>query len=276
MDSNITAHMMVKNEGRWCWFALRSVIDYVDTVIIYDTGSNDKTVECIEWFLNEQKYKDKIIFQKVGSVSSAEIKTIRQAMIDQTKTKWFMILDGDEIWFDSAIKELIFSIKNNDVSMVATRFINCVGNVFSRQNNSRDSYRIKGEVGSITIKAFSKNIPGIHCDGDYGVEGFFDGDGIEVQKRENEIYVQDGYFLHTSYTMRASNIWGDFCIPYRIKKIVSSFDYVVTAEQKNFPEVFYMERPCFVPDPFKRNISYLLIKKIPQLLNTIRRLLRNV
>jgi len=39
MKDAITAHMIVKNEEQWVWYALQSILPYVDKVIVYDTGS---------------------------------------------------------------------------------------------------------------------------------------------------------------------------------------------------------------------------------------------
>ena len=32
----ITGHMVIKNEDRWVWFAIMSVIEYLDRLIIFD------------------------------------------------------------------------------------------------------------------------------------------------------------------------------------------------------------------------------------------------
>ena len=44
----IWVNTIVHNEENFIWFAVMSVIDYVDKVLIYDTGSTDKTVEIIK------------------------------------------------------------------------------------------------------------------------------------------------------------------------------------------------------------------------------------
>ena len=61
----ITAHMMVKNEARFVWYSIMSVLDYVDRIRIWDTGSNDGTVEIIESLIKEYKGNTQIIFKKV-------------------------------------------------------------------------------------------------------------------------------------------------------------------------------------------------------------------
>ena len=44
----VWAHTLVKNEERYIWYAVMSVIDWVDKILIWDTGSTDKTVEIIK------------------------------------------------------------------------------------------------------------------------------------------------------------------------------------------------------------------------------------
>lgn len=44
----ITVHTLVKNEERYLWFAVTSVIDYVDKMLLWDTGSTDRTIQLIK------------------------------------------------------------------------------------------------------------------------------------------------------------------------------------------------------------------------------------
>ena len=41
----IWAHAMIKNEARWLWYSITSVIDHVDKVLLWDTGSTDGTIK---------------------------------------------------------------------------------------------------------------------------------------------------------------------------------------------------------------------------------------
>ena len=63
MKPNLTVQMIVKNEDQWIWYAIASVIDYASKLIIFDTGSRDKTVEIIKSFKSS-----KIIFKQKGDV----------------------------------------------------------------------------------------------------------------------------------------------------------------------------------------------------------------
>ena len=46
--NKIIVHCLVANEERFVWYALQSVLPYVDQVMVWDTGSTDKTVEIIK------------------------------------------------------------------------------------------------------------------------------------------------------------------------------------------------------------------------------------
>src|SRR3989344_2860920 len=107
----IWANTIVNDEENFIWFAIMSVIDYVDKILVWDTGSADKTVEIIKEI---QKIKpDKIIFKKVGEVDKNAFTRMRQKMLDQSTSDWILILDGDEIWWEESIKSLVNKINKD-------------------------------------------------------------------------------------------------------------------------------------------------------------------
>ena len=106
---NIWVHTLVKNEEKYLWYAVMSVADFVDKVLLWDTGSSDKTVEIIKQIQNIKG--DKVEFKEVGEVDPEEFTKVRQQMLQQTKSDWFMILDGDEVWWEKSIKEVHEDIK---------------------------------------------------------------------------------------------------------------------------------------------------------------------
>jgi hypothetical protein len=271
MSGGVTAHVMVRNEGRWLWFAIMPVIEHVDHAIVCDTGSIDSTRRCIEWFQNHPKYRGKITSRFLDDVPPSELSNIRQYMINETNTEWFMILDGDEIWFERSIQNFVHTANETTLNMIAVPFINVVGDVFSRQLDDREHYHVAGRTGSITVKGFRRSIDGLHCTGEYGVEGYFDANHLPVQARSDEIAVIDKPFLHTSNTARSSTITGDLLIPYRRKKIAAPVDYRVAPDRENFPEVFYVDRPAFVPDPFRRPLMHHVMRFIWSMLRGARR-----
>ena len=94
----ITAHTLVKNEARYVWFAVMSVIQHVDQVLLWDTGSTDETLEIINEIRKSPEGK-KVCIKKVKEVTAETFPQVRQCMLDETKTDWILMVDGDEVWF---------------------------------------------------------------------------------------------------------------------------------------------------------------------------------
>jgi len=92
MKTNLTVHCVVKNEERWIWFALKSILDIADKILVYDTGSSDRTVDIIKTIKSK-----KIFFEEKGEVDAKGLAQFRREQLIRTKKEWFLILDGDEI-----------------------------------------------------------------------------------------------------------------------------------------------------------------------------------
>jgi glycosyltransferase involved in cell wall biosynthesis len=82
----ISCCMIVKNEEEFLEKCLSSVKDYVDEIVIVDTGSTDSTVEIAK------KFTDKIYFHSwENSFSKARNQVLQYATCD-----WIFQIDGDE------------------------------------------------------------------------------------------------------------------------------------------------------------------------------------
>ena len=57
----IWVNSLIFNEDKYIWFAVKSVIDYVDKILIWDSGSTDRTEEVVK-ILSEGKFSS--IFEK--------------------------------------------------------------------------------------------------------------------------------------------------------------------------------------------------------------------
>lgn len=92
----ISCCMIVKNEEEFLENCLDSVKDYVDEIIIVDTGSTDNTVEIAE------KFTDKIYFHPwENSFSRARNQALQYATGD-----WIFQIDGDEELMEGSGKRL--------------------------------------------------------------------------------------------------------------------------------------------------------------------------
>jgi|GEM_PF-739626 len=258
----ITVHTLVKNEEKWVWFSIMAVINFVDHLIVYDTGSTDKTVEVIEEILKDENYRKKIHFEKKGTVSKERFTQLRQEQIDNTKTKWFLVLDGDEIWYKRDFTNLMNVAKTTKATMLAIKFHNCTKDIYHYTKYESGGYNIKGYTGNITLKLISTDITGLHADGPYGMEGYFDKNNLPIQTTTSDIEVVEGFFLHTSNLIRSKNIFHDWKIPYRRAKIFAKVEETIS-KNFQFPEVFYINRPKIVPNPLKKaGFSYYFFKTL--------------
>src|SRR5258708_27072684 len=107
----ISAQVLIKNEENFIWYSVISVIDYIDEILIWDTGSTDSTKEIIKEII--KKYPRKIKYKEIGEVDKNKYSSVRQQMLDETKSDWVFILDGDEIYFESSIRRIVSEIERN-------------------------------------------------------------------------------------------------------------------------------------------------------------------
>lgn len=258
----IWANCIVHNEENFIWFALMSVVDYVDKILVWDTGSTDKTVEIIK------KIKgNKLKFKEVGPVDKYEFTKMRQAMLDESKCDWVLILDGDEIWWDNSIKKIIKKINmdGNKIEGIAVPMIVPVGDIYHLQDEEAGQYQLLGRKGHLSLRAISRKIPGLHAAWPYGKESYFDGDNRLVQERKNIIF-SDTPYLHVTHLKRSG-----------LKRKSDKFKYELGAqvsEDFKFPEVLYEEYPSFIQSPWNKIAGFEKIKS--QLFTPLRKLKRRL
>ncbi|WP_166243643.1 tetratricopeptide repeat-containing glycosyltransferase family 2 protein [Paenibacillus turpanensis] len=96
MNKLISLCMIVKNEEKVLDRCLNSIKDYVDEIIIVDTGSKDATIDIAK------KYTDKLYnFEWINDFSAARNESLRYAT-----GKWILVLDADEYMDQAEIKGL--------------------------------------------------------------------------------------------------------------------------------------------------------------------------
>lgn len=235
----IVAHTIVGNEENFVWYAINSVIDYVDQMIIWDTGSSDKTPEIILQ-IQKLKGKDKIIFKKKGKQDPAGVSNLRQQMMEKTKSDWVLILDGDEIWWKDGIEELrdrIYEFGNTKDLIVSPNYM-LIGDIFHYQEERAGKYKIGDRYGHFNIRAI-RNFPSIHVEGIYPNEAYVDDKGVKIQDlAEERIYFSDYPYLHASFLTRSRKHKKK--LKYEIGEEFAADFY--------YPEVFFKEKPERVPD----------------------------
>ena len=233
MGQTLTAHTIVKNEENFVEYAIRSVINYVDKIIIYDTGSTDRTVEILENLKRE--FPEKIIFEEKGECDKKHHTELRQEMLDRTNTDWFMILDGDEVWTNRGMEEALRMInENNNIECLIVPFYLCVGDVFHR-HFKKGSFQILGNIDFITPRFLRKG--NVKWTGDYGRDTFVDINNNVFFKDENCILLNNR-FWHLTHLKR-SNKQDDFSSGgKREGKVISTYFIIGRKIKENLPEVF--------------------------------------
>lgn len=201
----ITAHCIVKNEEIYIKSAILSVLPYIDKLIVFDTGSTDATISIIEKLLKTKEGKKKIIFQKRDDENAKKHTDLRNEMIELTKTGWFLILDGDEIWPKDQIEFLV----KEDLSAATKLKRNCIMVSFHLPNVDLQHYTESGHYetlwglhGHICYRVFRKT-NGICWSGLYGQDDLYYKDKQKVRTQGN-ILLSSTYFWHVSKLKRSS------------------------------------------------------------------------
>jgi len=113
----VSACMIVKNEEELLEDCLKSIRNWVDEIIIVDTGSTDKTVEIAE------SYGAKIYHQEwEGNFSKHRNYSLEQAMSD-----WIFIIDADERLCEEDIPKLQGLINSDNHSIVSINVYSVYG-----------------------------------------------------------------------------------------------------------------------------------------------------
>lgn len=88
--------MMVKNEEKRIHVSLESISDFVEALIIYDTGSTDKTIDIITEF--SEKHKINLYIKKGEFVDFAVSRNVSLDLADTVNVRYILLLDcNDEL-----------------------------------------------------------------------------------------------------------------------------------------------------------------------------------
>jgi len=252
----ISAHSLVKNEARFIWYSLCSIINHVDRLRIVDTGSTDNTTKIIDEFINTYKGSTEIIFSKEIVTGKFDEKKFRDEMFTKDNSSsndidWILITDGDEIWWDESIRKVTEKIREegNKIESIIVPVFNLVGDIFHYQEKAAGKYKFKGlPRGHYNLRAYNKNIPGLHSKGEYGVFGWFDEDNKMIQERDSsKVKFINAPYLHATHLQRSSEITKDFEVVKRKQKFKHEIGKSFTKDFY-FPEAFFKSRSPFVPN----------------------------
>jgi len=246
----IIVHTLVKNEDRYLWYAVMSVINYVDKIMLWDTGSTDESIQIEKEIVSRYPGKAELRERKISS--AGDFTRVRQEMLDATKGDWFLMLDGDEIWWEDSIKKVIETIKSggNNAESLIVPTVNLVGDIFHYQEKEAGRYRFGKRLGHYNLRAINRKIPGLHSQGEHGVWGWADGEGKMIQERSpDKIKYLEAPYLHTTFLQRATGK-GDLEVIKRAKKLKREIG-ISFPKDFYYPEVFFRYRPDIVESPWK-------------------------
>lgn len=246
----IVAHCLVKNEENWIWYSLMSVLDYVDEILVCDTGSTDNTVNIIKSIANP-----KIKFKRVNQKSASEFTMFRNKMLNETKADWLMILDGDEIWPQQSINKTAKFIKSNKIQnleYLIHPYYDLLGDVYHYQEPGGGKYHIDKYSGHITIRFFNLSLlSGLHFGKPHGQQGVFDQNQTLVQDRVSRKYkfMDDCAYLHATHLHRSPNdtnvIKRNFKFKYEVGlRFSENFAYPVSFYLPHSPEIVSVWKPA--------------------------------
>ncbi len=256
VTTKLTACMVVKNEEQWVWYAIQSVIDYVDALIIFDTGSTDNTKKIIASFPHK-----KIHFEEKGKVNAEKLVHLRNEQIKLVRTPWFLLLDGDEVWPHKSIKSLLTLLSGigEAVMGIVVKARLPLGDLYHYQEERAGKYKLLGKTGHYNIRTYRVKKE-YEWKGIYPLEAYVDKKGNAINEQESKLVMLKGKeYWHLRHLSRSAK--------RGFKREVGERQYVL------LPEVFFEERPTQGPSPWVHfSVNDVFIS---QILTPLRKMKRN-
>jgi len=262
--TNITAHMIVKNEDQWVYFAINSVLPYVDHFLITDTGSTDNTLKIIRSIKSP-----KIKLTQTEAGTQKLVTALRQDQLNKTTTSWVWIVDADEIYPQKTAQECLDFTKQGEVEGVVVRRYDLLGDVYHKQIESVGEYRLFGYAGHLLVRLINRDfLKGLHYEGNYPNEGFYTGEGQSILGRDKSQWRFTTHHLYHAMYLKRSSLGGNLNMFNRNKY---KLETGITIKD-SLPEIFYLPLPSIIPNPFtKRGIIYEILASIISPLKRIKR-----
>lgn len=211
----VTLHTVVCNESRFIKAALLAALssNKVERALVWDTGSTDQTVVEI------LSIKDKRIkFQQKGNIDRNSLVHLRKEQLKMTKTPWFLLVDGDEIWPRDNLDKLILAMKqcDNKTTAFVCRTRNAVGDIYHYLPESEGHYQIGFWKGHLNIRAI-RNLPGLTVRGEYPNE-WYELNGKKLQDQPEGLKFVNTWYLHATHLKRSGSWWSELLTIDRWKK----------------------------------------------------------
>ncbi len=257
---NVTLHCTISNEEYWIWFVLQVLQDLPTKIIICDTGSDDLTFEILKFC----KFKN-IEYRRMGKIKSNEHVLLRNELIKDTKTDWFAIVDGDEIWSKVLWQEINYYLNKVDTDIIVVPNISPFPRLGYIGHGDKD-FSIAGVKGEHYAKIFRiKN--DLKWSDDFSSSFLSYSDGTIVSGGNlPTMRVMSSPMTHLTMLPRSSN---DLITIGRNNKLQigqqkSTNDFLKIDSLNLLPEILFSQRPDIVKNPFlHENYEYKGLAPIP-------------
>lgn len=258
----ICVHTLFKNEERFLWYSVMSVINHVDKVLLYDTGSTDNSALIAEEI--KKMFPDKVEFKKAGNVDPKEFTKVRQEMLDRTKEDWFLVVDADEIWWDTSVRKVVKKVKKNGdrLESISVPMVYLIGDMFRYQEESAGKYKIADKTGHISLRGINRKIPGLTSSKPHGTWGWTDEEGKMIQERDKKkILFIEAPYLHATHLRRSETKEKDREVVKRSQKYKYELG-IPFPKDYYYPEVLFKKRPEIVDSVWKRMDTSFYLKAL--------------
>jgi len=112
--ADLTVHCLIRNEEQFIRPAILSILPLATRVLVYDTGSTDRTLEILSSIQRDLSAvpdtTGKLEIVHKTFTQPRELNGFRNEMIERTTTEWFMLVDGDEIYPADAVRRILEKI----------------------------------------------------------------------------------------------------------------------------------------------------------------------
>lgn len=253
VGDDLTVHCIVRNEERWVWFAVRAALPFCERLLLWDTGSTDGTLEIVR-----QLASPKITFRQCGNVDAVSLTGLRNEMIRQTRTGWFAVVDGDEVWTPACWVEAAHRRREREAEVIVVPFLYPFPRLgyFSATND--DDFYIAGMTGSYSAKVFRLG-KDVHWRGSYGGEEIRLGGAVVSRGDYPGMRVIGSPVWHMTLLERSSM---DGATMGRSGKLhiddPARSEFLRMERWADLPEVLFHERPSQVPNPFLAQCPQLI------------------
>jgi SAM-dependent methyltransferase/glycosyltransferase involved in cell wall biosynthesis len=256
--SSITAHMLVKNDDYFVWYAINSVLPYVDQFFITDTGSTDQTLALIK-SINSPK----IILQTVVVNTPQQLVEMRNRQLSLTASEWIWLVDADEVYTATGSAEMISMTEKaeKDVWGIVVPFYNFVGDIYHVQLESKGRYQFGDNCGHLNLRVM-RNLDGMQVTGVYPLETY-EFQGKPLQNYAAHLDYAKTKFFHAGNLNRSTANQFAFARKFVIDKGIV-FDPL--------PSGIFENVPAHVPQVLtKRSLGYEIAATVKFVLQSLRK-----